>query len=166
MKNWTRIREYSSPRGRLGRYGPLLLWIGFITYTSSGEFSSANSSRFVRPLLLWLFPEISEGTLAGIHFLIRKASHLVEYAILAFLARRAFALSSRAFIQRWWFQLSFLIVLLCSLVDEFRQSYDASRTGSVLDCVIDVIGGVAVLMACKIHDRRFGRSEKSAYVVQ
>ena len=38
----------------------------------------------LRPVL-WLFPHTSEATLALIHFLIRKAGHLTEYAILALL---------------------------------------------------------------------------------
>lgn len=160
MKKRSGVPKYSSPLARLGRYGPLLLWIAFILYASSGDFSSDNSSRFVRPFLLWLFPEISEGTLAGIHFLVRKASHLAEYAILAFLARRAFALSSRAFIQRWWFELAFVLVVLCSLMDEFNQSYDPSRTASILDCVIDVIGGLTVLLIFKVYDRRVRRVVK------
>jgi VanZ family protein len=151
-------RESESFRRRIGRYGPLLLWIAFIFYASSGEFSSANSSRFIRPLLLWLFPGMSEGKLAGVHFLTRKASHLTEYAILAFLARRAFVLSSREFIRRWWFALTMGLVVSCSLLDEFHQSYDPSRSGSILDCLIDTIGGLTVLLIFRFLDRRRGLS--------
>jgi len=143
----------SSPLLWLWRYGPLLLWIAFISFASTGEFSSDHSSRFVRPFLLWIFPSISEGQLAGVHFLIRKASHLTEYAILAFLARRAFFTSTNAFIARRWFQLSLALVALCSLLDEFHQSYDPSRTSSILDCVIDVIGGLTVLLFFRIYGR-------------
>ena len=156
------VNRNSSPLRRLGRYGPLVLWIAFIFYASSGEFSSVNSSRFVRPLLLWLFPEISEGFLGGVHFLIRKASHLAEYGILAFLARRAFVLSSRVFIQHWWLELALLLVVLCSLLDEFHQSYAPSRSASLLDCVIDVIGGLTVLLIFRARDRRVGRRRRAA----
>lgn len=138
----------------LWRYGPLLLWIAFISFASTGEFSSDNSSRFIRPILLWLFPSISEGYLAGVHFVTRKASHLAEYAILAFLARRAFISSTNAFMRRWWFQLSLALVVLCSLLDEFHQSYDPSRTSSIVDCVIDVIGGLTVLLFFRSYRRR------------
>lgn len=154
MKKRSQARNHSSPLRRLGRYGPLILWIAFIFFASTGEFSSENSSRFVRPFLLWLFPKISEGQLAGVHFLTRKASHLAEYAILAFLAHRAFAQSPRVFIRRRWFELSLILVVLCSFVDEFHQSFDPSRSASILDCVIDVIGGLAVLFLFRIHDRR------------
>ena len=162
MTKRLRTQKESSTLRRIWRYGPLLLWIGFILYASSGGFSSDSTSRFVRPLLLWLFPGISEAKLAGAHFLTRKASHLAEYAILAFLARRAFVLSSRAFIQRWWFELALLLVMLCSMMDEFHQSYDPSRTASILDCVIDVIGGLIVLLVFKLSDRRAGKKPHQA----
>ena len=139
---------------RLGRYGPLVLWIAFISFASSGEFSSENSSRFVRPFLLWLFPTISEAQLAGVHFLTRKASHLAEYAVLAFLARRTFAQSSREFLRRRWFELSLMLVAVCAFLDEFKQSYDPSRSASILDCLIDIIGGLTVLYLFRISDKR------------
>ena len=139
---------------RLGRYGPLMLWIAFISFASSGEFSSENSSRFVRPFLLWLYPGMSEGQLGGIHFLTRKASHLAEYAILAFLARRVFVQSSQLFFRRRWFELSLILVALCSFFDEFKQSYDPSRSASILDCLIDIIGGLTLLLIFRTHERR------------
>jgi len=102
---------------------------------------------------------MSEGQLAGVHFLTRKASHLAEYAILAFLARRAFAQSSRVFIRYWWFEMALILVVLCSFVDEFHQSFDPSRSASILDCVIDVVGGLSVLFLFRIYDRRSSRNE-------
>src|SRR6185295_13149079 len=104
------IKQSLSKRRRLGRYGPLLLWILFISFASSSEFSAGNTSQIVRPILLWLFPHISEARLATIHFLTRKAAHFSEYAVLAFLARRAFITSANAFIRQHWFQLGFLLV--------------------------------------------------------
>src|SRR3954469_2891290 len=91
---------------RVWRYGPLLLWLGFIFFASTGEFSADNTSRIIRPLMLWLFPGISEERLALAHFLIRKAAHFTEYAILAFLAARAFYSSSKDQLQRRWFFIS------------------------------------------------------------
>ena len=152
MDNQPELRQ--STLRRLGRYVPLVLWIVFISFASSGEFSSENSSRFVRPLLLWLFPNISEAQLAGIHFLTRKLSHLAEYAVLAFLARRVFAQSSLAFFRERWFALSLILVAVCAFLDEFKQSFDPSRSASILDCLIDVIGGLTVLYLFRIYDKR------------
>ena len=151
----------TSARHRTRRYGPLLLWVGLIAFASTGQFSAVNSGRFVRPVLLWLFPDITEGQLRGIHFLTRKVAHLVEYGILAFLARRAFITSSHAGIQRRWFQLGLLLVVLCSLLDELQQSFAPARSGSIVDSVVDVIGGLTVLLIFRAYESRAGASPPS-----
>jgi VanZ family protein len=144
----------SSTRQRLWRYGPLLLWILFISFASTSEFSAANTSQLVRPILLWLFPNMSEARLATIHFLTRKAAHFSEYAVLAFLARRAFITSANAFIQRYWFQLGLLLVVIYALLDEYHQSFVPSRTPSIYDSAIDVAGGFTVLLLFKLYRKR------------
>ena len=138
-----------SARQRFWRYGPLLLWLLFISFASTSEFSAANTSPIIRPLLLWLFPNLSEAQLAAVHFLTRKAAHFTEYAVLAFLARRAFVTSSNAFIQRHWVQLGLLLVVACALLDEFHQRFVPTRTGSIYDSAIDVAGGLTVLLIYK-----------------
>ena len=157
--SWIREEAHSSTRQRLRRYGPLLLWLVFISLASTAEFSAANTSRLVRPLLLWLFPNISEARLAAAHFLTRKAAHFTEYAVLAFLARRAFITSSHAFIQRLWFQLAFLLVVIYALVDEFHQSFVPSRTASIYDSVIDIGGGLTILLIFKFYSKDALRRE-------
>lgn len=139
---------------RVWRYGPLLLWMIFISIFSTAEFSAINTSRFIGPLLLWLFPDLSESRLAAVHFLTRKAGHITEYGILAFLARRAFVTSSNAFIYRRWFELGLLLVTCYALLDEFHQSFVPSRTASIYDSAIDVAGGLTVLLIFKLYDKR------------
>jgi VanZ family protein len=134
---------------RLWRYGPLLLWLGFIFYASTSGFSADNTSRFIRPFLRWLFPSYGEPELDWLHFLVRKAGHFFEYALLAFLARRAFITSSRLSIRRWWFELSLLLVVLYALFDEWHQSFEPTRTGSIFDSLIDIAGGLTVLLIYK-----------------
>ncbi len=146
--------EGSSARERLWRYGPLLFWIAFISIASTSEFSALNTSTVIGPLILWLFPNLSDARVAAIHFLIRKVAHFTEYAILAFLARRAFITSSYTSIQRRWFQLALLLVVVYSLLDEFHQSFVPSRTASIYDSAIDVAGGLTVLLIFKLYDKR------------
>ena len=159
--SWIREGAHSSTRERLWRYGPLLLWLVFISLASTSEFSAANTSQLVRPLLLWLFPNLSEARLAAVHFLTRKAGHFIEYAVLAFLARRAFITSSHAFIQRYWFQLGLLLVVVFALLDELHQSFVASRTASIYDSALDVAGGLTVLLIFKLGR---GAQEREAQV--
>lgn len=145
---------------RLMRYGPLVLWIGFIFYASTAGFSAGNTSRFIRPLLIWFFPSYSEVEIDSLHSLVRKVSHFVEYAVLAFLARRAFITSSRKFVQRYWFQLALLLVVVGSLLDELHQSFVPSRTGTIYDSAIDVAGGLTVLVIFKLLVRQTDSSRQ------
>jgi len=154
----------SSTPQRAWRYGPLVLWLIMISIFSTAEFSSINTSGFIGPVLLWLFPDLSESRLAAIHFLIRKAGHFTEYAILALLARRAFVASSKANIQRRWFELGLLLVTCYALLDEFHQSFVPSRTASIYDSAIDVAGGLTVLLIFKLYDKCIHRQKRNAFV--
>lgn len=151
------IEQPQSTRRRLWRYGPVVFWILLISFASTGEFSASNTSQILRPILLWFFPNLSEARLATAHFLTRKAGHFSEYAILAFLARRAFVTSSRWFLQRYWFQLGLLLVVVYALLDEFHQSFVPSRTASIYDSAIDAAGGLTILLICKFYDRKSRR---------
>jgi VanZ family protein len=135
---------------RLWRYGPLLLWMAFIFFASSGQLSASNTSRIIRPLLLWLFPDIGEESLAFVHFIIRKLAHLTEYAILALLAARAFISSSRQTFRHRWFLLAGLLVTLYALSDEFHQRFVPSRTGTIVDSFIDIAGGFIALLLLSV----------------
>ncbi|MGH9930478.1 MAG: VanZ family protein [Pyrinomonadaceae bacterium] len=153
------IKQALSTRRRFWRYGPLVSWILLISLASTGEFSAANTSEIIRPILLWLFPNLSEARLATVHFLTRKAGHFTEYAVLAFLARRAFITSSHAFLQRCWFQSGLLLIVIYGLLDEFHQSFVPSRTPSIYDSAIDVAGGLTVLLIFKLYGKNPGGRE-------
>jgi VanZ family protein len=142
----TRAAEANVWRRRLWRYGPLLIWMAFISFASTGEFSADNTSRIIRPLLIWLFPTISPAQIAHAHFLIRKAAHFSEYAVFALLAARALARSSQRWLRHGWFLISLLMVIFYALVDEFHQSFVPSRTASVYDSLIDMSGGLCALL--------------------
>jgi VanZ family protein len=124
-----------------------------IFFFSTGELSASNTSLIVRPLLLWLFPSIGEETLNLAHFLVRKAAHFTEYAILALLAARAFRSSSQQTLRRW-FTSSLLLVIFYALSDEYHQTFVPSRTGSIYDSLIDMTGGLAALLLLVLWSRR------------
>lgn len=130
---------------RLARYGPLALWATLIFIGSTDLLSAANTGGvLVRPVL-WLFPHLSEGTLKIFQFVVRKAGHFTEYAILALLAARAFRTSSRELLRNRWFWASLLLIVVYSLSDEFHQSFYPSRTASIYDSMIDSFGGLVAL---------------------
>jgi VanZ family protein len=124
----------------LKQYLPLVVWLAFISFASTDGFNAANTSRIIGPLVLWLFPNTSAETLATIHFIIRKVAHFTEYAILGFLAARAFRTSPR------WFLISAVLIVVYALLDEYHQSFVPSRTASIFDSFIDMAGGITALL--------------------
>jgi len=130
----------------LTHYVPLIFWLAFISYASTDSFSASNTSRIIGPLILWLFPHTTQETLATIQFFTRKLAHFTEYAILGFLAARAFRGSPRAAVHTRWFLICATIVVVYALIDEYHQSFVPSRTASIFDSLIDMAGGLTALL--------------------
>ena len=144
----------SSLRDRVWRYGPLVVWMLIIFAGSTDVLSASHSGMILRPIVLWLFPNISEASLATIHFLVRKLSHFSEYAILALLAARAFYASTHAGLRQKWFTVALVLVIIYAFSDEFHQSFEASRTASIYDSFIDIAGGGTALLFFATRRRR------------
>jgi VanZ family protein len=133
---------------------PLLIWLGVIFFGSTDMMSAEHTSRFIVPILRWLKPEISLETLALIQFVVRKCAHLTEYAILALLLFRAVV--SAANLKSMWI-LSVSVWITCVFVaamDEFHQSFVASRTAARHDVLIDVCGALIGIVLCLMFSRR------------
>ena len=145
---------------RVSRYAPLLFWMAVIFFASTGTFSGDNTSRLLRPLLLWLFPEMSDERIAFLHLLTRKLAHFAAYAVLGFLAARAFAASSKRLLREHWIFSSGLLVVAYALLDEFHQSFVTSRTASLFDCSIDIAGGLFVLICLSYCKRARAKLER------
>jgi VanZ family protein len=145
-------------RSRAWRYAPLIFWMGLVLFASTGTMSASNTSRIIEPLVRWLFPRISEARVETIHFVIRKCAHFTEYAILALLAARAFLPSSKEFLRRHWLAASLALVVCVSLADEYNQSFNPARTGTIKDSALDTIGGLTALAILAYlrarHERR------------
>ena len=154
----------SSWRKRLWRYAPLVLWIGFIFFASTGAMSASNTSRIIGPLFRWLFPDITEAQLLFVHFTVRKTAHFTEYAILALLAARAFIPSTRRFLNRRWFIAALALVTTVALLDEYNQSFNAARTGTIWDSLIDISGGVTALVCFSLWRARQRRRRQKEFV--
>src|SRR5438132_4883095 len=120
-------------RSFLLRYGPLIAWLALIFVASTSEFSAANTSHWIEPVLQWLFPGLSPRRMVLFHALVRKTGHFTEYSILGFLATRAFITSPNENIRRHWFMTALILVCLCAFSDEYHQSFVPSRTASIYD---------------------------------
>ena len=133
---------------------PVLAWMIFIFLGSTDLLSAEHTSRFIGPFLRWFVPDVSEVTIASVQFVVRKCGHLLEYAILA-------ALLSRAL--RTWrerpFGVAFIFAAIYAVLDEFHQSFVASRTGSPWDIIIDCAGALLGLLFCWLLGNRKNRPE-------
>jgi VanZ family protein len=118
----------------------VMLCITAIWIFSGESFSAVSTSRFLTPFLRWLDPEISWRAIVRAHFFVRKAAHLTEYAILAVLAFRALRLSLDVSAPRL-IGLAMGLVVAVAALDELRQSFLATRTGSLGDVAINFAGG-------------------------
>jgi len=142
--------------GRIvGAWGLVALWTAAIWYIS-GDTGGANyTSGVIEPLLRWLFPEIGAGQLYRTHVAIRKLAHVTEYALLAGLAFRALRLTIDVSLPRVAL-LTLALVLAVAGVDELRQSFVPTRTGSPRDVALDFLGGaVGVGLIVAVY-RRLG----------
>ena len=120
---------------------PVLAWMIFIFIGSTDLLSAEHTSRFIGPFLHWFAPDVSDATVASIQLVVRKCAHLTEYAILAALLYRAFRQNQQRVGRA--FAVSFFIAAVYAALDEFHQSFVASRTASPWDVLIDCVGALA-----------------------
>ncbi len=135
------------------RYAPFLFWIGVIFFLSSEQGAMTQTSRIIGPILHFIFPAASEETLQIYHGYIRKLAHFTEYSILALLAFRAFSTSTNLRVRSLRYLLPVIIVLLIASTDEFNQSFEASRTSSIRDVLLDLSGGIVTATAIWVFYR-------------
>lgn len=124
----------------INRWLPVVLWMGFIFVMSTRLGAGDNTSRFIGPLLHWLLPQAAPETIAHLHFLIRKAGHLTEYAILALLLRRALGGHGLRPLL-----LALVIATAYAVTDELHQIFVPGRTPSPWDVLIDATGALIAL---------------------
>jgi VanZ family protein len=132
-----------SPR-KLRAWIPTLLWICILTLFSTDTFSAEHTGSVLLKVLHTLFGSRFDEQFQQIHFLVRKSAHFCSYGFLgalAFFSWRA-TLPAR---PRWTFRWSLLALLLAVTaggLDEFHQSFVSSRTSSLRDVFIDMIGAI------------------------
>ena len=146
-------------RERLIAFAPLLLWSGVIFFLSSSAGSFSETSRFIGPILRFLFPDAPPETLAFYHGLVRKMAHVCVYALLAILVVRAIKLRNASLAWSATATFTLPIVLMIGGLDEINQSFLATRTGSPWDVLLDLVGGVlgflTAISAYRLRARRW-----------
>jgi VanZ family protein len=125
------------------RFLPPLCWTGLIAYLGGSQWSGDDTASWLGPLLGALLPTASPEALAVAHFLIRKAAHVIEYAVLAALWRRG--------LRGAWVPLG-LAVMTASL-DELRQSFAPGRVASMADVLLDGAAAATALGLLALRTR-------------
>ena len=114
-----------------------------VIFSASADSNSAStSSRLIGPFVRFFVPDISQGHLDLIVFLVRKAGHVTEYAILSWLLARAFTMPATP-TGRWSRKAAFIAWIAASLysaTDEFHQSFVPNRGARWADVIIDSTG--------------------------
>jgi len=137
-------------RNLLKYWLPALIWLGVIFLASTDLMSAEHTSRFLGPFLRWLKPDVTADAIAKVQLFLRKVAHLTEYAILATLLWRAVYSGTNLKIKiSTLFVTVWAVSTLIAIADEFHQSLVASRTASIGDVRIDMIGAVVGLMICR-----------------
>ena len=95
-----------------------------------------------------------ESIIEAVQFPIRKAAHMTEYAILAFLLYKTFIHKQNPLIK------SFIFTALYACSDEFHQLFISGRAGQIRDVCIDSTGALIMLLIIyfilKRKDKKIG----------
>lgn len=138
-----------------------ILWLIVICIESTAYLSAQYTSRFLYPVLHYLFGMDWEH-FEHWHFLIRKGGHVFGYGLLCILLFRAWRETLPApGNPKWTFRWANIAVLGTAMVaslDEWHQSYIPSRTGTVRDVILDTCAGIGaqvlVLMWLRLRTSR------------
>ncbi len=121
------------------------LWLGLIVTESSNFASAENTSRFLYPLLHFLFG-LGPAHFAVWHPFIRKTGHFVGYFTLSLLLFRAWRATFPFPGMSWaiqWARISFFMTALVACLDEWHQTFLPKRTGTLHDVLLDSTAALA-----------------------
>jgi len=122
------------------------VWISVMSSFSTDAFSATQTSRFLFPVLYWLYPDISATALDLIHFVVRKGMHVGEYGVLALLWYRALGWPGVGW-QTGVAVKAFVLTAVFGMMDEAHQVLaPTSRTGSLTDVGWDTLGAMLSLL--------------------
>jgi VanZ family protein len=154
----------NSTRHVLVYWIPTLLWLAVLAAFSSDTFSAEHTGRILWKLVRLLYGNISLLAFEHLHFLVRKSAHFFSYGLLsgfAFFTWRATLPEVRRWSARWC-TLALLLTLLAGSMDEFHQTFVASRTPAPWDVMIDMAGALffQALIALTLSRRKTPKALK------
>lgn len=143
----------------------ILMMMIIFSYSAEGGEESSSLSLRVSEKIIRTVDHITGNSMSeedistwtdNIHFYVRKAAHMTEYAILVCLIYIGFCVN---YMSRMRFLgISYVITVIYASTDELHQRFVGGRSGNIKDVCIDASGA---LIACaiiylihKIHNKR------------
>ncbi|MHB8527548.1 MAG: VanZ family protein [Candidatus Acidiferrales bacterium] len=149
----------------LARQWPLFLWAALIWILSTHWFTAANTSRFIFPILRFLFPHAPFIFLIHAHDFIRKCAHVTEYFIFGLLLLRTIR-NRRPGFRLSWALAAILIVFAYACVDELHQSFVPGRGVEFSDVLLDAAAGAFAQIVASLwiaaRGKRVSRERRQA----
>jgi hypothetical protein len=127
-----------------------LAWSALIAWFSGAGWHGGATTPLLEPWLRALLPWAAPEQIAGAHWLLRKTGHVVEYAVLALLWRRALAGPDAPAPWRW----PLALAVLTAVLDEAHQATTFTREGRVADVILDGSAAAAALFVATHGARR------------
>jgi VanZ family protein len=158
-----------------------VVWALVIFSLSTGGFGPSFTEPLVAGALGLFHLTLSKASFEVLHFCVRKAAHLAEYAVFAVLLCASSEEDGAAGLPRpmsndpnapWRNEAAapplvksspwrlrrvlgcFLVAVVYSLTDEYHQSFVPGRNASFADCGIDAIGAALGIMAYYVNHLR------------
>ncbi|HEX7284983.1 MAG TPA: VanZ family protein [Candidatus Angelobacter sp.] len=149
-----------APARALTFWLPTLLWLLLLAWFSTDTFSAEHTGGILLRIIHAVYGPVSQPAFQEIHFYVRKSAHFLAYGMLsafAFFSWRATLASA----VRWslrWSVLALGLTLLAASLDEFHQSFVASRGSSWHDVALDMTGAfvfqIAIAAWLSVRKRR------------
>lgn len=124
-----------------------VLWSCVLLAASTGLTSAQRTGGGLAQILAWLLdrpPSITTLEIANV--VLRKLAHLVAYAIEGVLMLRAVRPRGIVHALGW--------TLLVACLDELNQTFHPTRSGSVADIVLDMVGAFVATQIVLRRSRR------------
>jgi VanZ family protein len=137
-----------------------ILWLILIAIESTPWLSAQNTGHVLYQLLASFFGSINVSGVSAANAVLRKVGHVTGYGILSWLLFRAWRVtlgSARA--MAWalpWSVIAFFMTVAVASLDEWHQTFLASRTGTIHDVYLDSASAlvVQVLLFAILRKRR------------